>query len=64
MTGKAGDGLRFALTIDNEKRGDKMRRGHCSFSEKPTDSRCPTEASGTDGDRKKDFGHRSILPSS
>jgi hypothetical protein len=26
MTGKAGDGLRLALAIYNEKRGDKMRR--------------------------------------
>ena len=50
MTGKAGDGLRLALTIYNEKRGDEMRRRHSSFREKPSDSGSPTETSGADAD--------------
>ena len=50
MTGKAGDRLRLALAIYNEKRGDKMRRRHSSFREKPADSGSPTETSGTDAD--------------
>ena len=50
MTGKAGDGLRLTLSIQNEKRGDKMRRRYSSLREKPADSGSPTETSGTDAD--------------
>jgi hypothetical protein len=45
MTGKAGDRLRLALAIYNEKRGYKMRRRHSSLREKPADSGSPTETS-------------------
>ena len=55
MTGKAGDGLRLALAIYNEKRGDKMRRRNSSLREKPADSRIPSETSGTDGNIERFF---------
>ena len=48
MAGKAGNGLRLAMTIYNEKRGDEMRRRDNSFREKPANSGSPTETSGTD----------------
>ena len=49
MTGKAGDGLRSVLAVDNKKRGDEMRGGNIGFGENPPNSRSPTETTGTDG---------------